>query len=91
MKKHKLGSGVRRRNRKMFIEQHEGRALLAGVVNVNWISTVICGYDELSTCPTNCFVITGTSPFVPLAVFVTSHVTFGASLGTRHSLKVMCA
>src|SRR5450759_4360223 len=31
-----------------------GPAALAGVVNANWMSTVICGYAELSTWPTNC-------------------------------------
>src|ERR1700676_296609 len=59
-----------------------GPVALAGVVSVNWMSTVICGYEELSTCPTSFFVITGTSPFVSLLVSVTSHFTAGVCLGT---------
>src|SRR5450759_946742 len=55
----------------------------AGVVNANPISTVICGYAELSTWPTSCLTITGTSPTVSLLVLVTSHVTLGTTLGTR--------
>src|SRR6266404_3195221 len=38
MKKHKLESGFRRRNRKMFVEQLEGRALLAGDVTVSVVA-----------------------------------------------------
>ena len=60
-----------------------GPVALAGVVSVNWMSTLIAGYALLSTCPTSCFVTAGTSPTVSLVVFVTSHVTFGASFGTR--------
>src|SRR5450759_2747188 len=60
-----------------------GPAALAGVVNANWMSTVICGYAELSTWPTSVLEITATSPTVSLLVLVTSHVTFGTTLGTR--------
>src|SRR5262245_34596381 len=34
----------------------------AGVTSVIWMSTVIAGYDELSTCPTSTFPTTGRSP-----------------------------
>src|SRR5688500_15543365 len=54
-----------------------GPDAFAGVVSVNWTSTVICGYEELSTCPTSCFVITGTSPLMSVMVLVTSLFTFG--------------
>src|ERR1019366_5673411 len=60
-----------------------GPAALAGVVNANWMSTVICGYAELSTWPTSCLAITGTSPTVSLVDLVTSHFTLGTTLGTR--------
>ena len=60
-----------------------GPFAFAGVVSVNWMSTSICGYAELSTCPTSFFVTTGTSPSVPFVVLVTSHVTFGVSFGRR--------
>src|SRR5262245_42495761 len=56
---------------------------LAGVVSVNWISTLIGGYDALSTWPTRFFVTTGTSPTVCLSVAVASHFTLGVLLGTR--------
>src|SRR4029077_18588599 len=55
----------------------------AGVLSDNRMSTVICGYPELSTCPISFFVITGTSPLFSRTVSVTSHVTFGVILGTR--------
>src|SRR5712692_4180459 len=55
----------------------------AGVVNVSCISTVISGYDELSTWPTSFFVTTAVSPTLSLFVSVTSHFTLGVSLGTR--------
>src|SRR5437868_588322 len=60
-----------------------GPAARAGVVNDNWISTLICGYEELSTRPINFFVITGTSPFSSSVVAVVSHFTFGMSFGWR--------
>ena len=60
-----------------------GPLALAGVVSVSWMSTVICGYDELSTWPTSFFVTTATSPTFCFFVSVTSHFTFGVSLGTR--------
>ena len=56
---------------------------LAGVVSVNWISTLTGGYDELSTCPRSCFVTTGTPALVSVVVPVTSQTTFGTFLGTR--------
>ena len=60
-----------------------GRAAFAGVVKDNWMSTVTCGYDELSTCPTSCFVITATSPTDSFVVLVTSQLTLGVSFGAR--------
>src|SRR6266550_4934181 len=39
-----------------------GAVALAGVVNVNWMSALISGHKELSTRPTSCFVMMGTSP-----------------------------
>src|ERR1039457_2241442 len=60
-----------------------GPLALAGVVKVNCMSTVMSGYDELSTWPTSCFTITGTSPFISLVVLVTSQLTLGVALGTR--------
>src|SRR5262249_10991598 len=60
-----------------------GPFALSGAVSDSWTSTVTCGYDELSTRPTSCLVTTGTSPIVRLLVPVTSHFTFGTSLGTR--------
>ena len=54
-----------------------GPRALAGVVSVSWMSTVTSGYDELSTCPTSCFVTIGTPPTVSVAVAVTSHFTAG--------------
>ncbi len=55
----------------------------AGVVSVSWTSTVICGYDELSTWPTSFLVTTATSPTLSFLVSVTSHLTLGVSFGTR--------
>jgi len=60
-----------------------GPAVPAGVVSVNWMSTVISGYDALSTCPTSCFWTTGTSPVFSRVVPVTSQRTRGTSAGTR--------
>src|SRR5207253_10469998 len=60
----------------------KGPFTLAGVVKVNWMSTLMSGYAELSMCPTSCFVITGSSPFLSSIVPVTSHVTLGVALGT---------
>src|SRR5262249_28616081 len=54
-----------------------GPVASAGVVSVNWMSTVISGYDELSTCPTSRLVMTGLSPTLSLVVAVTSHFTPG--------------
>ena len=45
--------------------------------------TLISGYDELSTRPTSCFVMTGTSALLVLVVLVTSHFTAGVFAGTR--------
>src|SRR5258708_7711385 len=58
-----------------------GPLALAGVVRFNWISTVICGYEELSTWPTSFFTMIGTSPLVSCAVLVTSQFTLGVTLG----------
>ena len=60
-----------------------GPFAFAGVVSVTWMSTVTCGYAELSTCPTSSFVMIGTSPFMPCVVLITSHVTFGVTFGVR--------
>ena len=54
-----------------------GADAFAGVFSVAWISTLIAGYTELSTVPSNCFVTIGVSPFVPVVVETTAHVTFG--------------
>src|SRR6266542_4911821 len=55
----------------------------AGITTVIWISTLISGYDALSTCPRSCFPITGCEPTIASADLVTSQVTFGAVFGTR--------
>ena len=55
----------------------------AGVTTTIWISTLICGSDELSTRPTNRFPITGCAPTISRTVFSTVHVTEGTSFGTR--------
>ena len=55
----------------------------AGVTTIIWISTLICGSDELSTCPTSCFPITGCAPTISRTVFATVHVTDGTFFGTR--------
>ena len=47
------------------------------------MSTVTPGYDELSTWPTNSFLMMATSPFVVSFVLFTDHVTFGTFAGTR--------
>jgi hypothetical protein len=60
-----------------------GPFAFAGVLRLNWMSTVTWGYDELSTCPTSSFVMIGTSPFIPFVVLLTSHVTFGVFFGRR--------
>src|SRR5438445_13795078 len=60
-----------------------GPVAFAGDVRDTWMFTVISGYDELSTLPASCFVMTGTSPLFVLVVLVTSHFTAGVFLGTR--------
>src|ERR1039457_1681750 len=60
-----------------------GPVTLAGVVKVNPIFTAIIGYEELSTVPTSCLVMTGISPTVALVVLATSHFTPGTFWGTR--------
>ena len=60
-----------------------GPVALAGVVSVNCMSTLMSGYDELSTWPTSFFVMTGTSPFISLVTEVTSHFTLGVTRGAR--------
>jgi len=49
----------------------------AGVFNVACISTVMAGYDELSTLPSSCLVTVGISPLVPLVELTTDQVTLG--------------
>ena len=60
-----------------------GPAAFSGVVSVNWMSTLMSGYAELSTWPTSRLVTTGTLPTVCFSVAVTFHSTFGTSFGTR--------
>ena len=55
---------------------------VAGVFKVAWNSTLIAGYDELSTFPSSCLGRPA-SPFVPFAVLTTVHATFGAFFGVR--------
>ena len=57
----------------------------AGVTRLIWISTVIPGYDELSTCPVIIFATTGIVPTLVFTVSVTVHVTLGTFFGTRPS------
>ena len=56
---------------------------LAGVTTVIWMSTVIAGYDELSTWPTSCFAITGMPATCAFTVCFNSHFTAGTPAGTR--------
>ncbi len=58
-----------------------GPVAFAGVVSVSWMSTVTCGYEELSTWPTSFLVTTGTSPTTSSARPVTSHRTLGVRGG----------
>jgi hypothetical protein len=74
-----------------------GPVAFAGVTSVMPMLTVMAGYEELSTRPISCLVITGTSligcgapppnppPPIgsPVSVLTTSHVTAGVFLGTR--------
>src|SRR5271168_3875104 len=62
-----------------------GPFALSGVTNVIWISTLIDGHNESSTCPTSCFSNTGKTPAFVLLLLVTVHVTFGTLGGTRPS------
>src|SRR5262249_14163494 len=55
----------------------------AGTVKLAWIFTVIPGKLLLSTWPTRVFVTVGAPPASPLAVAVTSQVTFGTFVGIR--------
>src|SRR6185503_3132807 len=55
----------------------------AGVTTVIWMSTEISGNEELSTCPTSCFPMTGYEPTLPSAMLATVQVTFGTFFGTR--------
>src|SRR5271170_1231832 len=64
-----------------------GPVALAGVVSVSWISTVISGYDELSTWPTSFFVMTGMSPLVSRVVLITSQRTLGVFAGMRPKIS----
>src|SRR5258707_7786310 len=47
-----------------------------GVTSVISTSTLIDGYAELSTCPTNCFSTTGKTPAFESVVLFTAQVTF---------------
>lgn len=60
-----------------------GPAAWAGMVSVSAIVTDISGSEALSTCPANCFVMTGISPFVPEVLLVTSQVIAGMCFGVR--------
>src|SRR5712692_7152323 len=62
-----------------------GPFALPGVTNVIWMSTLIDGHNELSTCPTSCFSITGKTPAFELTVLVTVQVTLGTLGGPRLS------
>src|SRR5205814_74116 len=62
-----------------------GPLALPGVTTVIWMSTLIDGHDELSTCPTICFSITGKTPVFEFSVLVTVQFTFGTLDGTRPS------
>ena len=55
----------------------------AGMTSAIWISTLIAGYDELSTCPISCFAITGTPAIDVVTVCFSSHFTAGTMRGTR--------
>src|SRR6185295_15602108 len=55
----------------------------AGVTTVIWMSTVIAGYDELSTWPTSCFAMTGIPATWAFTVRFNSQVTAGTRGGTR--------
>src|SRR5437879_8769493 len=54
-----------------------------GVTSVISTSTLIDGYAELSTCPTNCFSTTGKTPAFESVVFFTAQVTLRALGGMR--------
>ena len=56
-----------------------------GVTSVISISTLIAGYAELSTCPTNCFSMTGKTPVFESVVVLTVQVTLGTFGGMRPS------
>src|SRR2546428_5597037 len=45
-----------------IIRTGAGLLAFAGVTNVIWISTLMAGQPELSTCPTSCLASTGISP-----------------------------
>ena len=53
------------------------------VTSVMSMSTLMTGYDELSTWPTTCLSTTGRVPASPRAVFVTVHATAGTCAGMR--------
>ena len=57
------------------------------------MSTVISGYDELSTCPTTCFRTIGYVPTLARAVSVISQLTCGVfagmQLGDRESVLAL--
>jgi len=60
-----------------------GPGAFVGVVRVSWISTVMAGYEELSTWPASFFTVTGVLAFDSWAVLTNSQVTLGVLLGTR--------
>ncbi len=45
--------------------------------------TVMAGYEELSTWPTNCLVMIGNSPFIPSVLLTSSQLTLGVTFGVR--------
>src|SRR6185437_9718849 len=67
-----------------IINTGTGSLAFAGVTSVIWISTLIDGQAELSTCPTSCFATTGTSPTTRSTAWVViAQITFGAFFVTR--------
>src|SRR5258706_11271651 len=67
-----------------IISTGTGPLAFAGVTSVIWISTLIDGQAELSTCPTSCLATTGSSPTTRSTAWVVIvQVTLGTFFGTR--------
>src|SRR5690242_18385191 len=67
-----------------IISTGTGSLAFAGVTSVIWISTLMVGQAELSTCPTSCFATTGISPTTRSTAWVVIvQFTFGTFFGTR--------